>query len=377
MKKCAKLNKEIKGSSRFSEITHMKKNMLLIVKGILLLAGAALLYVVGAIVYAQITDYKPAAEEAAEVLAPSSALPAIDKDTLVFYNWNIGYCGLGKESDFFYDGGKMVRPTKEWSLKNLAGVKQTIGAWKADADFIHIQEIDKKSKRSYSENQLQQVFDLLGNYKAVFGKNYDVNFVPIPFTEPMGKVLGGIATFYKYQDAETPVKYAFPSNFSWPKSLFFLDRCFVKHRFNLKNGRQLVVINTHNSAYDGGTLKKQEMAYFKQYIVSEYEKGNYVVVGGDWNQIPPGYAPLDKNSDYEEMPVPADFIEPGWQFAYDPKVPTNRKVDTPYEKGKTYTTIIDFFLLSPNIELLQVEGQDMDFEFSDHQPVRMVCRLKE
>lgn len=349
---------------------------MILIKIILAVAILFGMYVIGAILVAQLTDYKPKAEEAAEVLEPKEALPLLEKDTLVFYDWNIGYCGLGKESDFFYDGGKMVRPSRVLSEKNFKGFMETIAKWKADADFIHIQEMDRNSKRSYHTEQFQQAFETLGNFKAVFGKNYDVKYVPIPFFEPMGKVLGGIGTFYKYRDAEKPVKYAFPSNFSWPKGLFFLDRCFVKHRFNLKSGKQLIVINTHNSAYDGGTLKKQEMAYFKKYITEEYAKGNYVVVGGDWNQIPPGYQPLKEKSDYEEMPVPSDFIEKDWVFAFDKNVPTNRKVDFTYEPGKTYTTVIDFFLLSPNVELLEVKGEDMGFEYSDHQPVRMVCRLK-
>lgn len=354
----------------------MKNTMILLLKIILALGILFGIYVVVAILYAQFTDYKPKAEENAEVLLPKEKLIALDKDTLVFYDWNIGYCGLGKESDFFYDGGKMVRPSKAISVKNLEGFLQTLQNWKADADFINIQEIDRDSKRSYHIDQFQRAYDTLGNFKAVFGKNYDVKYIPIPFLEPMGKTLGGIATFYKFQDAENPIKYAFPSNFSWPKGLFFLDRCFVKHRFNLKNGKQLIVINTHNSAYDGGTLKKQEMAYFKKYIVDEYAKGNYVIVGGDWNQIPPGYTPKDANSDYEEMPVPADFIDSNWTFAFDGNTPSNRKVDFPYQAGKTYTTIIDFFLLSPNIDLITVKGLPNGFEYSDHQPVRMECKLK-
>lgn len=350
--------------------------MIFLVKIILTLLVLFGLYVLGAILYAQYSDYKPNPEELAEVIIPAQQLSTVDKDTLVFYDWNIGYCGLGKESDFFYDGGKMVRPTKALSDKNLNGFLETLKAWKADADFINIQEIDRASRRSYQVDQLQKAFAELGTYKTAFGKNYDVRFVPMPFLEPMGKVLGGIASFYKYQDAEPPVKYAFPSNFSWPKGLFFLDRCFMKMRFNLKNGKQLILINTHNSAYDGGALKKQEMKYFKKFIVEEYAKGNYVIVGGDWNQIPPGYAPLDKNSNYEEMPVPADFADADWKFAFDGTTPTNRKVDKPYVAGETYTTVIDFYLLSPNIELLEVKGLANGFEYSDHQPVRMVCKLK-
>src|SRR3712207_7070413 len=45
-------------------------------------------------------------------------------------------------------------------------------------------------------------------------------------------------------------------------------------------------INTHCSAYDkGGKMKLEQMKYLSQFIDSEYKKGNYVLVGGDWNQL--------------------------------------------------------------------------------------------
>jgi endonuclease/exonuclease/phosphatase family metal-dependent hydrolase len=351
----------------------MKKRFMLLIKLVLVSGILFGLYVILAIAYAFITDYRPKAEEDAEILL-SENIKTLNKDTLVFYNWNIGYCGLGAESDFFYDGGKMVRSSRELVNKNFAGIKETILNWKKDADFILLQEVDVDSRRSWGQNQMSGIQEML-DFNCVFGKNYQVRYVPIPITNPMGGVLGGIATYFPYQPKSTPIRYQFPSNFSFPKGLFFLDRCFVKNRFQLQNGKELVIINTHNSAYDGGKLKKQEMEYFKQYIVDEYKAGNYVIVGGDWNQIPPGYTPKDKNSGYEEIEIPNDYLPNDWTWAYDGKTPTNRKVDKPYVKNKTYTTVIDFYLLSPNITLNEVKGIDVDFSYSDHQPVRMVCSL--
>ena len=353
----------------------MKKRIMLLLKLTILSALVFGIYVVATILYAQYTDYKPDPEEYAEVVRHTTRV--IEKDEFILYDWNIGYCGLGKESDFFYDGGKMVRPPRHISAKNFKGFLSTLEKWKTDADFINIQEIDRDSRRSYGVDQMQGALLVLDSFNVSFGKNYDVRFVPMPFTNPMGGVFGGICTFSRYAFTGEPLKIAFPSNFPWPKGLFFLDRCFLINRFELQNGKQLTVINTHNSAYDGGELKKQEMEYFHKYIVDEYDKGNYVIVGGDWNQIPPGYKPKDAHSNYEEMPVPKGYVPEGWTWAYDPDTPSNRKVDAPYESGKTYTTIIDFYLLSPNIELVEVKGLPNGFEYSDHQPVRMVCKLKE
>ena len=69
-----------------------------------------------------------------------------------------------------------------------------------------------------------------------------------------------------------------------------LDRCFVVSRFQLENGKELVLLNTHNSAYDaGGKMRDEEMPVIRDLMLKEFEKGNYVVAGGDWNQNPPSY----------------------------------------------------------------------------------------
>lgn len=363
----------------------MKKSRMLLLKlsGIFILL--VIIYLILVIIYAQTNNYEPEAESKAEDI--NIYTNQIQQDTFVFYTWNIGYCGLGEESSFFFDSPNPikqfiypfevhVRPSSQTVQKNIMGVLATVRDWADDADFIALQEVDIDSRRSYGNNELRAVSQVLTNFNFSFGKNYDVNFVPFPLLKPMGGVLGGIATFSRFSFQQTPVRYSFPGSFPWPKKLFFLDRCFVEHRFNVKNGKQLVLLNTHNSAFDGGVLKVQEMAYLKQYLLKEYEKGNYVVVGGDWNQIPPGYQPKSKESGYEELPIAIDFLPSDWKFAFDKNTPTNRKVDKPYDADGTYTTVIDYFLLSPNIELTHVNGIADGFAYSDHQPVRMSFRLK-
>ena len=65
-----------------------------------------------------------------------------------------------------------------------------------------------------------------------------------------------------------------------------------------------------------------------------------------------------------------------WNWVYSSDIPTNRRVKTVYQKGTTATTVIDFFLISPNIESLSIENIDLDFQNSDHQPVKMTMKLK-
>jgi hypothetical protein len=71
---------------------------------------------------------------------------------LSMITWNIGYAGLGKEMDFFYEGGRQVRPSFELSEKYLEGIISYIGLNRS-TDFFLFQEVDLRSKRSYNKDQ--------------------------------------------------------------------------------------------------------------------------------------------------------------------------------------------------------------------------------
>ena len=150
-------------------------------------------------------------------------------------------------------------------------------------------------------------------------------------------------------------------------------------RYNVDNGKELVLINLHNSAFDDADqLRKEEMKFIKKLITEEYEKGNYVIAGGDWNQNPPGLN-LDNINKYKNRsvwPIQKDFLPNEWNWVFDPSVPTNRDVHEPFNIQSTTCTILDYFVTSPNIEVLETKTTDMEFEFSDHQPVLISLKLK-
>ena len=120
------------------------------------------------------------------------------------------------------------------------------------------------------------------------------------------------------------------------------------------------------------------MGYLREFLLHEYKQGNYVIVGGDWNQTPYGFKPELPSHPFDTVNltyVEKDFPEPGWTWAFDPTLPTNRRVNVPYKQATSLTTVIDCFLLSPNISAEEVETIDTGFLFSDHQPVRLLARL--
>jgi len=321
-----------------------------------------LIYVVVMIGYGMATDYQPESIVQLESTKHS--------DDLVI-----------EDSTLSSSGDRMVISPEEAVKKNISGGANFLKS--KPTDFYLLQEVDMESKRSYYINQYDAFSKNLEGYNAVFSKNFDVAHIPIPVFEPWnsyGTALSGLGTFSKYKPLKS-TRYDLPGKFHFPDYLFQLDRCAAVHRFDLESQKELIVINIHNSAYDkGGNMKKKQMAFLKELIIKEYEKGNYVIAGGDWNQCPPGFEfdtfkklDIKKESFFN---ISADYLPEEWQWVYDPTTPTSRSLKTTYKKGETFIGLIDFFLVSPNIEILEVKGQNMDYEYSDHQPVRMEVKLK-
>ena len=74
--------------------------------------------------------------------------------------------------------------------------------------------------------------------------------------------------------------------------------------------------------------------------------------------------------------LPKDFTDGGFKWAVDPFVMTVRDDVKKYVEGENFVTIIDGFIVSPNVEIVNVQGKDLKFENSDHNPVSAVFKLK-
>jgi endonuclease/exonuclease/phosphatase family metal-dependent hydrolase len=327
------------------------------------------------IIAGSITNYRPEKKET--ISSMESKFTVSDTTTFSALIWNVGYAGLGEEMDFFYDGGKSVRDTEENTRRNFQMIKKFL-SWNEHVNFILLQEVDEKSKRSFNINQVEDINFLMAGHFPFFAPNYKSIYVPLPVFKPLGKINSGLLTLSSYVPMKT-TRHSFPGNYAWPKSNFMLKRCFLVNRFNLENGKELLIINTHNSAYDDGSLRKQQMEHLKEYLTLEEEKGNYILVGGDWNQCPPEFEPKFTNHLFDTVNlsyIDKDYLSENWNWAYDSMEPTNRRITRPYEQGKTPVTLIDFFLVSPNIEVIKCKNISMEFKYSDHQPVYLEFKLK-
>ena len=167
------------------------KTLLIII--LVLIVGFILL-----IAYASITNYRPAPQE--EIVKNDNPTVIPDSAQLSFLSWNIGYAGLSSDMDFFYDGGKQVRTSRQHVISNIHNIGSLLRQ-NDTMDFILLQEIDRKSKRSYYYNEIDSFSAQLPAFNHEFGMNYDVFFVPVPPRSPLGKVKSGIITFSKFVPA--------------------------------------------------------------------------------------------------------------------------------------------------------------------------------
>ena len=337
---------------------------------VLLLALAAL------VLWLTVREYRPETVEQLEVssvLEPEAA--SLDRE-LNILSWNIGYAGLGAGSDFFMDGGKDSRSAdKEQVLEYLEGIRESMES--AGADLAMLQEVDIDSGRTYRIDERNYLS--LGS--GVHALNYACDFVPIPLP-PLGRIYSGIYTTAPSLDISDSRRVSLPCPFSWPVSTANLKRCLLVSYIPIEGSdKELVTVNLHLEAYDDGEGKIAQTNMLKSIIEGEYEKGSYVIAGGDFNQIFPGGLEAWPNTHPENwMPgvLEEDMLEEGWSFAYDLDVPSCRLLNQPYDpedRENTQYYVIDGFIISPNVELVEVETLDLGFENSDHNPVVLTVSL--
>lgn len=352
--------KEKKARKR-SPLKTVLKTLFGIVLAVIVLLSAGLIAL-------SIGEYKPNDTEA--VAAPAGTRAVDTGKPLTVVTYNIGYAALGEDMDFIMDGGTKTRPDSasviERNLKDIADTVKGLGA-----DYLLIQEIDLNSRRSYNVDELEYLKEATG-LPASFALNYSAPFVPYPFPDMLGRVNSGVAVFTDLNVKES-TRIQLPVPFSWPVSTINLKRCMLVNRTPLDNGKELVIINVHLEAYDSGEGKIAQTKQLYEFMDAEAKKGNYVIVGGDFNQTFPGAKLFPAIYEGCWMPeVVEKELPEGFSFAFDAEEPTCRLLNKPYKgNDDPMYYILDGFIVSGNLRIEELEVIDTAFVSSDHRPVKL------
>ena len=356
------------------------------IKGILrTLLGLVLLIAVtvgGYVLYIALQYYRIEDHAALDIVNPQAG--ALAKDTeYTALTFNIGFGAYDHGFSFFMDEGVMADGTrvkgtgarakdKETALRNTYGAIETAAA--LHPDFILLQEADVESDRSRKTDQTAAFAAAFPEHASVFASNFHSAFLAFPLHEFHGAVQSGLLTLSRYT-VVSALRRSLPVDAGFTARFFDLDRCFSLSRLPVEGGGELSLINVHMSAFDeGGIIRAKQMELLSETLKEEYAKGNWVIVGGDYNhvlnhdaeafesrQLIPGWITM-----FDHASLPEGFSVVQAENAFS--VATCRSTDIPYTPGVNYSAVIDGFIVSPNVKAA-AENIDANFEYSDHNPV--------
>ncbi|MEZ5936921.1 MAG: endonuclease/exonuclease/phosphatase family protein [Hyphomonadaceae bacterium] len=318
--------------------------------GLLVSAGALSACVTST---ANVLRYEPFESEAATQAALRAAGPELRLMT-----WNIGYGGLGASSDFIAEGGKRLRaPSRAAVADNAAGVAATLEAH--PADVVLMQELAGPGLLTRNVDVAGAVREAAGEARFYFSPDVRSRIWPGTLS-----LVHGPAMIVSV-DADEPAAVDLPDE---PHALAYLiARNYHAMSLDLDvGGAPWTLINVHLAAYEtSGTRARQLEAVFG-YAERRRKEGRAVVIGGDFNMA------LRDGWDSDGPPLPREAFPPGWSIVADASRPTVRGKSGPYVEGVSRVSLIDGFIVSPEVRAVSVETLATGFRYADHQPVTAV-----
>ncbi len=338
---------------------------------VILLAASYLLYVV-------LSYYRVEDNLNLDITDKTTDIAPTDQ-TLSLITYNIGFGAYSADYSFFMDGGTHSRAlSKQAVIDNTNGAVTAV--LKENPDFILFQEVDVKGTRSYAVNQTELIADAIPDFDSTFAQNYDSPYFLYPFNEPIGANRSGIMTFSRF-DISTSIRKSLPIEQSLYKYLD-LDRAYSVSTVEVASGKKLMLYNVHLSAYTSdGSIADEQLKMLCEDMAAEYAKGNYVIAAGDFNKDM-----LGDSSKYFTR-TEGEFT---WAKAFDNSLlpygitsysgsnaPSCRNADSPYRgDGTDFVLSVDGILASDNVECKQCNTLDLQFAYSDHNPVKFEFILK-
>ena len=300
---------------------------------------------------------------------------AVEKDTAYrVVSYNIGFGAYSADFSFFMDGGAESRARSPEAVRENVG--GAAGALRMlDGDFLLLQEVDVDGTRSHRIDEAGMLLERLDGYAGTFVQNYDSPYLFWPPLEPHGANRSGLLTLSRFP-INAAVRRRLPVEEGVMK-LVDLDRCYAVHRIPVAGGGELVLYNVHLSAYTSdGTIAEEQMAMLFSDMLEEYQKGNYVIAGGDFNKDLLGNSAEIfgvSGEDYTwAQPVPAELVPAGLTLVApldeSCPVPSCRNADRPYGP-EDFVLVVDGFAVSDNVTVTASSAMDTGFQWSDHNPV--------
>lgn len=291
-----------------------------------------------------------------------------NKEQIKLLSWNIQFMA-GKDYYFYYEGGSDERPSPEAIDRTTREVARIIK--EEDPDIVLLQEVDDGAKRTDHEDQLQKLLELLPEEYSCHSSTFYWQAAFAPHPNIMGSVGMKLSLISKYK-IESATRYQLalkPDN--WFVKQFDLKRAVLEVRLPRKEGKDLVVFNTHLTAFAfGSDVRSRQVKEIRTILKQTSNEGNPWIIGGDFNLQPPGTKAEGDEGEVIKPLFEAYQAVPGLEEIHGPNpeewythFPNDPEIKAP---NKT----IDYLFLSENTSLGDhYVRQKGTLDISDHLPL--------
>lgn len=332
-------------------------------------------------------NYHPAAIQNETLACPESAPMLEPGQSLKVLTWNVQTMS-GKNYVFWSDlpnnDGPDDKPSQEDITLTFEEVVRIIHA--ENPDIIMIQEIDDGAERTYYEDQMTRLAEMLPEYPCVTSTfSWWSAYVPHPRIQ--GSVGWKDAILSKYQISDAK-RIALSFAKSDPVTdQFKIKPALLKTTMPVSDGSEFAALTVHLDLYVPGTdTKDVQLQEIDNVLVELNEAGIPWVLGGDFNLLPPDDAALSRllsdHQKYYNTQSEIKYLFDRYQAVPSLEDVTGETFDLwltrwpndPAIKGPDRT--LDYFFLPDSVTLgrYYVRMEDT-MQISDHLPVVMEFTL--
>lgn len=264
-------------------------------------------------------------------------------EKLKIVSWN-----LGNSVSFKSDKSSISKKDILTNISNQIKVLKNI-----NADFMLLQEITKISFVNLFSNPLLKFTDEFRDYNIGYVSNTDLS-----------KILDhGNATLSNY-DCESR-KIIFPEKLNGVfNNLIFSNRSSLMTVIPMVNSsKKLIIFNIHFAPFkQNSEYRNRQIKYILNIAKSGLEKGNYIIIGGDFN-----IEFFDTKGSTEILKTYFDLINPiEWEIPFTNKLTF---------KNSTIIKRPDGLVTSKNIDINDIFVFD-NCDYSDHYPIGLKFKLR-
>ncbi|MBL8080313.1 MAG: endonuclease/exonuclease/phosphatase family protein [Anaerolineales bacterium] len=257
-------------------------------KGLLKTIGVLLLVLVIALgSFLWFGNYHPKPVESAAVSCPESTPLLESGQNIKILTWNVQTMSSKNYvfwSDLPNNDGPDEKPSKEDITATFEETVRIIHD--ENPDIIFIQEIDSGAERTYYEDQMARLAEMLPEYPC-YSSIFDWKSAYVPHPRIHGSVGWKVAILSKYKIDEAERIQLSTANKSFLENQFKIKPAILKAMMPTANGGQFAALTLHLDLYVPGTDAKDIQLTEIGRVLSELDTaGTPWILGGDFNLLP-------------------------------------------------------------------------------------------